>query len=189
MDDEDKEGRSFEELIAAIPATMYVQRGRFAPKLDFEARCEVLALYRQGVARSIIAEAYGIDRRTVTHIQNPNSPHYKGIREEAAKLGADEFQRHYITEQSLSRIARARKVSKDMPNKLANKRAGLHVVRNENCSYDHRVFIDWVDDGVLGPGWYYQDLESGEEWLHNDESSIVSSQACLRLVEANLFDI
>lgn len=191
--------RSHEDIVASIPDAAFANKGVFAPKLTFQERCEVLALYRRGIARSIIAEAYNIDRRTVTHIQNPKSPHYKAVRKELARLGHEEFGKQYITESAASRISktalaevRSRKEVKLDQNKKAAGHKGVNLVMNENCSIEHRIMIDWIegDDAVHGPGWYYQDLDGPvpDAWLNNGPESTKTSQACLRAVQENLSD-
>ena len=184
--------KSYEEIVAGIPANAYAQRGRFAAKLTFHQRCEVLALYRIGIGRAILAEAYGIDRRTITHIQNPKSPHYKSVRDEVQRLGSDEFLREYVTEDATKRVAQVK--GEDLiqvnPKKSASRYRGVHIVRNEFCEYDHRVTIDWRDDGPVGPGWYYQDADGPmpDTWLHNGEESTYSSQACFKAAEEVITD-
>ena len=183
--------KSYDELVASIPASAYAQRGRFAAKLSFQQRCEILALYRKGIGRAVLAEAYGIDRRTVTHIQNPKSPHYKSVRDEVQRLGNDLFSQTYITESAVGRIAEVRNGGEyEDPKKAANRLRGTHIMRNEYCEYDHRVMIAWRDDGHLGPGWYYQDLDgvAPDEWLHNGEDSIQSSSACYKAAEEVVSD-
>src|SRR5262245_4445022 len=66
------------EIIAMM---MSRNRDRFAAKLTFDQRCQVLALHRLGVTREDLAMMFGINRRTVTHIYNPQSEHYKSVRE------------------------------------------------------------------------------------------------------------
>lgn len=186
---------TYEEILAAIKAENYGQQGRFAPKLDFNARCEIMALYHLGVPRAVLAEAYGIDRRTVTHIRNPKSPHYANVRTEFKELGADEFTKKYINEASFKRIEAAKltayaNIEPGTPDKNANKFKGIHSVSTEYTKFAHRIDIQW-GDGFFGPGWYYQDLDGAfpDQWTNNGPESIVTSFVCLQYVKENLFDV
>lgn len=187
--------KSVDEILAIIPANAYRQDRKFAAKLDFSQRCEVLALYRRGVGRNVLADAFGIDRRTVTHIHNVSSPHYKAIRDEYERLGKDAFERKYITEEGSMKVAEQLKVGpkgKDhtKPSKAANRHAGTNIVRGTYCDYDHRVVIAWRDDGHLGAGWYYQDLDgpAPELWTYTDEMSILSSSRCFNALKDEIND-
>lgn len=85
---------------------------KFGPKLDFDQRCEILALWRTGlVSRMSLSRAYGIDRRTVSHIYANDSVHYRDVREEEAKLGKDAFLAKYLTENAMAKL-------KAMPKKV-----------------------------------------------------------------------
>ena len=64
---------------------------KFGAKLDFTQRCEILALRHAGVTREVLADMYKVDRRTITHIYNPMSPHYKNVREQELRMGRDSF--------------------------------------------------------------------------------------------------
>src|SRR5262252_4002411 len=92
-------------ILAIIPAGAYRQDRKFAAKLDFPQRCEILALYRRGVGRNILADAFGVDRRTVTHIHNPVSPHYKNVRAEYDRLGKEACEQAYVTEEGSLKVA------------------------------------------------------------------------------------
>ncbi len=184
--------RSYEELKAAIPEHLLIESGKFVSKLTFHQRCEILALYRAGVSRANLAEAYGIDRRTITHIRNHNSPHYKSVRAEILRLGPQEFDRTYLTEEALARVSAIKPENRaPISGKLANKYRGIHLVKNEFCQFEHRINIEWKDElEDFEPGWYYQDFDCPwpETWLSNGPESIKTSHACLEHVKENLSD-
>lgn len=185
---------SMEELLSKLPSAAFADRGRFAPKLSFAQRCEILALYKQGVSRKVLADAFGVDRRTVTHIYNTASPHYKEVRAEFNRLGIDDFKATYLTEEGVKKVTTAvHAASLDPPasaeGRKMRKDAGVHVINNENLRFDHRVIIEWKEDQPYGEGWYYQDMDGEEptKWFHNGPDSMKSSQACLKAVKESLF--
>src|SRR4249919_2417704 len=92
-----------EERLALL-CLAHTRKNNFAPKLTFSGRCEVLALCRKGLPKDAIASAYNIDRRTVTHIQNPVSTHYKKVREEELVLGKDRFIETYLTDEIINKV-------------------------------------------------------------------------------------
>jgi hypothetical protein len=181
--------KSFEEIMALIPPSAFTDRGKFAPKLNFQQRCEVLALYKQGVSRACLADVFNIDRRTVTHMHNPQSKHYRDVRAEYERLGHDEFCRTYITENGTARINAVLNKAESALGQRANRNAGINMVGNDFTHHDHRVQIEWRD-GAIGVGWYYQDVDgpAPSEWLHNGPDSIRTSTDCLKAVKENLFD-
>jgi hypothetical protein len=142
--------------------------GKFAAKLSFAQRCEILALHRKGCTRELLAKLYRVDRRTITHIYNQQSPHYKNVREEELRLGRDNFILQYLTldVQNAAIALMEKNGDKEVNNKLANRKAGIHMMRNDYCDYDHRVMIGWIEpsdqDDIQIAGWYYKDLDS--EW-------------------------
>jgi hypothetical protein len=179
----------------------FAPAGKYTAKLDFDQRCEVLALYRSGVGRSVLAEAYGLDRRTVTHIYNPASPHYKAVREEERRLGTGEFIKQYITENAVSKLKKILKTVDVVPDRPlgprgkrnASRHAGIHEVKTSATDYAHRIQIGWCEDNLdnAGAGWYYRDADGPhpETWVHNGDDSRVTSTACLEAVKENLVDI
>jgi hypothetical protein len=164
----------------ALVSLVFIRSNKFAPKLDFIKRCEILALYRKGLTRDSLATMYNVDRRTVTHIYNSKSAHYKNIREEEIGLGRERFQETYLTPEILNKALAFMEIKKDMPgnNKFANAKSGLNIVRGKMCEFDHRVIIQWREDDI--PGWYYKDLDGDypEHWFATGEGSLRSSQAC-----------
>jgi hypothetical protein len=175
-------GMTRDERLALV-SLVFIRSNRFAPKLDFPKRCEILALYRKGLTRDALSSIYNVDRRTITHIYNPASPHYKNVRQAEIGMGTERFQETYLTPDALNKALAFIEERKDkgigtINNKHANKKAGIHTMRGEMCSYDHRVMIQWREDPV--PGWYYCDLDGDfpDKWFTTDENSCKTSQAC-----------
>jgi len=157
---------------------------KFAPKLSFAKRCEILALYRSGLSRESLAAMYKIDRRTVTHIYNPMSPHYKNVREMETGLGLDRFRETYLSEDTWNKalMFSQAKDKGEQNNKYAKAKEGVHIVRGKNCLYEHRVIIRWreKDDVIDVPGWYYNDLDGDfpDKWFSVGDDSCRTSMAC-----------
>lgn len=183
------------------------QTGKFESKLNFAERCAILGLEKSGVSRPVLALAFSVNRRTVTHICNPNGVHYRDVRKEFAKLGQVDFVAKYVTETEAKRVTEAvHNMPKEgiparaptpgtMPSRRADRFAGIQVVKPEQCSYTHRLEVaykerGWYDGEQGDAGWYYRDLDSNDPdtWLHNGPDSLMSSQACLKAAEANLTD-
>jgi hypothetical protein len=187
------------------PMLMRPDAGKFAAKLSHSERCAVLACLINGVSHRVLAQAFGINRRTVSHIGNRDSIHYKSVRDELIGLGKEAFTDKYITEDIQNRVDEAGhsaivRMTNDAaarqdanirtPTKMRNKHRGTHVLTPEQCKYSHRVEIGWVN-GFLGEGWYYRDLDGPEpeKWFHCGPESILSSTAALREAEMAIFDI
>lgn len=187
---------AYEDIIASIKSMKFGRQGKYAHKLDFDQRCEILALYRTGVPRAALAEAYALDRRTVTHIYNPRSSHYRGIREEEKNLGSEAFQRQYITENGLNKLKQVMAsivpTSDFYPIRNATKFKGVHIIETDQTTKPHRVIIAYREKEIdnVGAGWYYQDRDGQvpEQWLHNGDESRVTSKACLEALKLELFD-
>lgn len=194
---------AYQDILKSISAMDLRSPNKFESKLDFDQRCEVLALYRAGIPRSVLAEAYGLDRRTVTHIYNPKSKNYKSVRDEEQKLGHEEFQRKYITENVLQKLKaiepkikeRRAKIKDEAKAKKAvrsmSKHSGVFTIPFEGK--ERRILIDWQEASVdnSGAGWYYRDLDGPDpnSWFHNGDESRVSSTACLEAVKENFVEI
>lgn len=181
---------------------------KFSAKLEYAERCAALALVRAGVDRRIVAVAFNVDRRTISHIVNPQSVHYKDVRREFDKLGPTEFTVQYVTPEVVERVGNAKldpvvflsddKVPRsvpDTPNPRAKGAEGIHVLKPEQCKNSHRIEIAWrdnrsVDDEDAEWGWHYRDLDSTmpDTWFHNGPESLLTSQNCKRMAEANLTD-
>jgi len=206
--------KTVEELQAHLRQFPTIMRGqgRFEAKLTFEERCSVLALYMSGVNRRVLAIAFGIDRRTVAHIYNPHSIHYKSVRAEANSMGRELFMRRYLTEEAIQRVesvanhprvtlsddqTREKPSTANLPSRKRNRREGMHVLKPDQCEYSHRVVIAWRDEitdvvsgNVLPMGWWYQDLDGNDpdEWFHSGPESLISSQNALLAAETELID-
>jgi len=170
-----------DERLASV-CLRYRETGKFAPKLDFQKRCEILALYRKGITREALAAMYNVDRRTITHIYTHNSPHYKNVRAEEVGQGPERFADMYLRDDLLNRALTYKQEKdgqKSVNNKFAGGRAGIHNVRGPMCEYQHRVIIEWREDQQI-PGWYYRDLDGDnpEMWFSTGEDSLRTSQSC-----------
>lgn len=190
------------DLLAQLPKSAFKKAydGKFAPTLSFGERCAILAFVRSGVSRPIVAAAFSVDRRTVGHVCNDAGPHYKDVRREYTKLGHEDFVKTYLREGLVSRVAAAARTSEaQAPNDdykeqrgdispRANRKAGTHTVKPDQCTYSHRVEIQFLKDGV--PGWYYRDMDSAtpDAWLHNGDDSRKTSQACYDALLLNIVD-
>jgi len=176
----------------ALVTLAYSNSGKFAPKLDFTRRCEVLALHRAGITNEAIAAMYGIDRRTVVHIYTERSPHYKKVREEEIGLGRERFQATYLTQDNLTKAQSYRDTKQDMNNKYANRKAGVNVVRGPMCDLNHRVMIQWleIDGDIEVAGWYYRDLDGDfpDKWFSCGDESLKTSQACYMAMLKDITD-
>jgi hypothetical protein len=182
-------------ILYLIGASNKCRVGKYAPKLSFEQRCEVLGLWRLGYTRESLSRIYGVDRRTITHVYNQQSPHYKNVRVELLRMGLDNFLAKYVTPEVQARAQAFIEHNKEeFNNPRANKKAGLHTVRNDMCKYDHRVTIGWVEAGVGNvevSGWYYRDLDS--EWpdawfTAGGPESLRNSQSCYAAMMEDIAD-
>jgi len=169
--------------------------GKFAPKLNEEERCSVMALVQSGVKRERVAVAFNIDRRTVGHIVNEQSVRYRSVRKKYRALGHDDFVAKYLTESVALKVAALpREIEAPKPaggiSPRANRLAGRHTVHPDQCGYDHHVEIKYHDEGEAGPGWYYRDEDSKapDTWFHNGAASLATSQACYDALLENLLD-
>lgn len=198
-----------ESPLDLIPRDAFVaaSTGKFQSKMTFDERCQVLALLTAGVARITVAAAFSVDRRTVTHICNTNSPHYKNVRAKLRELGKEEFIKAYVTEDVAKKVAEAHaRVQEDAPaphsapSVRSAGAAGIHTVKPEQCAYTHRLEIAYFDGSTNSHGdpketgdigWHYRDLDDKthpDVWLHNGEASLMTSQAALKAAIANLTD-
>jgi len=172
---------SKEERIALLKL-LYVDGNKFAPKLDFEKRCQILALNHTGITREALAKMYNVDRRTVTHICNPLSHNYKNVREHEIGLGTERFRKEYLNDTLINQALAFRQENEkeaNKNNKFAKMKEGIHVVKTANCEYEHRVIIGWREDEGE-PGWYYKDMDGNlpDRWLCSDDESMKTSQSC-----------
>ena len=171
-------------IAALLGAASRCIANKFARKLDFSQMCEVLALHRMGYNNELLSKVYGVNRRTVTHMYNPRSKHYRSVREAEKEVGQLNFAETYATPEAVAAMEAAKAtVNGEVNNKLANGKAGIHMLRGPMCDYDHRVEIKWVEGGthnVKDSGWYYRDFDSEwpEDFFHCGPESMKSSQAC-----------
>jgi len=183
-----------EERLALL-SLIGVNRNKFAPKMSHTQRCEVLALYYRGFRRETLAKMYGVDRRTITHIYTPHSPHYKNVRNERTGIGPELFESKYLTNEIIGKAMSfyhsiTKTEGQNNPN--AHAKRGLHVVQGKNCTYAHRVTISWreANGDIPVAGWYYQDLDGDfpDTWLSVDEESMKTSLACYSAMLTDITD-
>ena len=181
--------------LRALVSLAFVRNNKFSPKLTFARRCEILALHRSGLPRETIATMYDVDRRTVTHIHNPNSPHYKNVRQEEINLGPQRFLDTYLQGGALNTaLAFRQEKEKQGPinNKFAKTKEGLHVVRGKECEYEHRVVISWreQDGDIEVAGWYYRDLDGDypDKWFCANTDACRTSQSCYSSMLGDITD-
>jgi len=187
------------DMLEAAIAANKAANNKFEPKLSFRQRCEILALYRKGCTREALAQLYGVDRRTITHIHNDKSPRYKNVREEELRLGRENFQTQYLIPEMMKKAAAfvlPVAEDKDENNRSANRKAGLHMAQNAMCDYVHRIIIQWVEKGtqehILVSGWYYRDLDSEwpDQWStpHGMPEATKTSNACYTAMLTDISD-
>jgi hypothetical protein len=193
------------DLTAILPAGAFQTKrtDEFAPKLGFEERCAILALLRAGVRRPILAAAFGIDKRTIGHIGNNASQHYRNVRQEYEKLGAVDFKEKYLTEAILAKLKAAAdefkppeprlnpKINPAQASPRARGKSGIQTVKPDQCRFSHRLDIQWKEPpDTPTTGWHFRDLDSDspDAWYHNGVESLKTSQACFAEAVANLTD-
>lgn len=188
------------DALSMIPADA-MRRHRddeFAPKLVEDERMAILACIEYGIMRDVVAKAFGINRRTVSHIANSGSTRYREVRRRRDEMGKDAFIQRYLTESVAQKIMantpeRKAEIDVDKSQRAsihANGKAGIQVVKNDMLKAPHRVEIAFKAD--LEPkGWYYRDIDGPEHdaWFHNGEDSLRTSQACFKMVELNLTEL
>lgn len=167
-------------------------KSKFSTKLSFTQRCEILALHHSGCSRAALSKMYNVDRRTITHIYNPNSPHYVNVREEELRLGRDRFIAHYVTE-DVRKAAMLQFPQAEANNKNANRKQGVHSMQNDFCNNPHRVVIQWMEaDGhnITTSGWHYRDLDSEwpDSWFNCGATSLRTSQDCFAAALKDISD-
>lgn len=186
------------------PNLLATDDGKFKPKLDVLNRYRALAAVRSGIKKEIVAAAFGIDRRTISHMTNPQSKHYKSTREKELSMGTKAFVQEYFDEWTLqkilltdlSKIQPSGSVSQDdgtpKPNPRAKSKAGINVVKPEQCKYNHRVDVKFFEagKGQHQEGWWYRDMDgpNPDEWCRGDDGSLMTSQDCLRAAEESIYD-
>lgn len=195
-----------DEFLNSIdPKHMRSYQGKYSPKLTFDERCGILAAFKKGIGRRLLAATFDLDRRTVSHLYNSASPHYRRVREELKRLGDEEFIERYLTEDIMNKIKEASgdpavqaAVALDdkhdvkirrVPSERSNKYKGVTVIQPDQCDYTHRVEVQWVESHH-GLGWYYKDWdgESPDEWMNSGPESIMTSKTCLDGAKRNVMD-
>lgn len=177
------------------------RKSKWASKLTFDQRCQILALHRAGITRDLLATAFGVDRRTISHIYNEGSAHYKSVRDEEKNLGRDAFINKYAGLGTMDHLLAFRQIKEKVPEKNnpeASRRSGPHTVRGKFCETPHRVFIAWKEvgdrmsdtDQIEVAGWYYNDLDGNfpNVWQFSDDKSRSTSDCCYRAMLDNLVD-
>ena len=178
------------------PELIKKQASNYGAKLTMDERCAILGLAKHGVKREVLAVAFSLDKRTIGHISNEASRHYKDVRTLYRQLGHAAFIEKYVTPEIVDRVSRVRveqvvpaQVHME-PSKRQSQKRGIQVVKPEQCAYSHRLEIQWLDDGSLGAGWYFRDMDCSEpeEWQHSGQASLLSSNAALVMAMENLVD-
>lgn len=156
--------------------SMQLKVGKFEAKLNMAERCQILALRMAGMSLGAIAVTFGVNRRTVTHIQNPASPRYRSVRDARDAMGTEAFKAKYITQELVDRVKaaaltpeaqdtyKATDAAKNThPNKRASRCAGITIHKGPHHTISHRIEIGWVEDMEGYPdGWYHKLLDTGE---------------------------
>lgn len=135
----------------------------FAPKLTKELRCEILALGHRGVQVAILAEAFGVHRRTIAAILNEDGTRYKEVRALRATMGPTTFDVKYTTEEGVARCVAAKanptaaksgrkyEAEKAGATSLAKRHAGRHIIKASPEGYDkdHLIDVVFVKEAVV----------------------------------------
>jgi hypothetical protein len=134
---------------------------KFAPRLDHERRCQVLALYKAGAGnftKALLAEYFRISLATVIHIVDTgNLRFYPAVKREYVGLGENAFKRKYASPNHIAKLAElsAMRVRTpppppsvpNTPSKNYNSMAGNHTyvspLDEEARAFNFDVF--WVE--------------------------------------------
>lgn len=166
--------------------------GKFESKLSVPVRCAIYALHTVGFHRRVLSEMFSIHDRTVGHIVNPASQHYKGVRNMYQSMGRQTFHTEYLTAELVkkaSRVLEAQRKSMAKPitkhessiNPRSNQKEGKHTLPSGRTTE-----IEWHDeeqteDGIVFEGWFYFDpVTSG--WIGPHKSSTAAYKAALEEV-------
>lgn len=183
-----------------IPAELKAANdGKFNAKLTEAERFSALAAVLTGIKKDVVAAAFGIDRRTISHMTNPTSKHYKSTREKVQQMGNKAFIEKYFDEKTLLRIQKAALPDARTdgtepvagPNPRAKAKAGINVIKPEQCAYNHRVMVQFrKEEPDVLPGWWYKDMDgpNPEEWCRGDDASMITSQSCLAAASSEIYD-
>lgn len=182
--------------------------GRFAPKLTHEQRCSILAAVIMGHPREAVAHAFGVNRRTITHICNRSSPSYKSVRDEYDRHGKAEFLRMFLTDEVRNKVREAAKSEEAKksttrlradqaaklsaqkqasgPDAKATKRKGSWTIKCSTTETMHEFNIDWLAHPSNGvEGWYFQQPEIDDFWSANPSNGepFLTSQDAYTYIE------
>jgi DNA invertase Pin-like site-specific DNA recombinase len=186
------------------PRALRDNNPNFEAKMSFAERCSILALFRKGVSVRMLAAAFGVNRRTVTHITNPESTRYKAVRDREKAMGTEEFIAEYYTEAAVRKINDAagkpelnQATSEYDANagdrltsasKRATGNAGINTVKLAHHEFSHRIEVAWLeantaedDDGPFEhpAGWYWRDLdgEQADRWQGDPDTGTHTTSA------------
>lgn len=180
------------------------QASNLAPKLTFAERCSVLACIRKEVSTRVIAAAFGINRRTVTHLSQAFRG-YQKVHDEEMAMGQDAFVQKYMTEEVIARINKTADAPETKqgyseydatagsragaPSRRASGMAGVNFIRPVGSDVAHRINVSWLEENTAvdhnGPfnhpaGWYWCDLDSEDKFWNGDpeaDTHFTSSKA------------
>lgn len=171
--------------------------GKFKPKLTEVERYQALACVIKGIKYDAVAATFGVDRRTVNHMANRYSKHYKDVRRKLEELGEQEFLDTYFDEKVLDRLKTATMLAKPEPEPTAERRPnarasgkkGIHIVHPEQCRYNHRLEIGYRADADP-VGWWYRDLDGPDPdtWLNCGPDTMFTSQQCFAAAQLEIID-
>lgn len=170
----------------------------FEAKLTFEERCGILALHIRGTSTAMLAAAFGVNRRTVTHVTSPDGTRYRNVRDRLKAIGEAEFMEQYLTEQAVNKLNAAAMKAETVETQreyatktlaerggLASQRAtssaGVNTIKLPHHEFSHRIEVKWLEANTAeddnGPfehpaGWYWRDLdgETPERWNGDPET-------------------
>lgn len=187
-----------------LPAdVMHLGDNKFAAKLTFDERCQILALRLSNMSIGAIAVTFGVNRRTVTHVHKKTSPRYQNVRKLCEAMGEAAFMTKYITEDLVARVkaaadtpeAQETYIEQDKkpgstkvgrPNRNANRHSGVTMYKR------NRIEVVWVE-GLEGypDGWYTKlldvsDVNATEPFGDPDSMTHLSSLTALNYGKAYL---
>lgn len=180
------------------PSVLKQHNSNFEAKLTFAERCSLYALHLRGTSTAMLAAAFGVNRRTVTHLCSPDSSRYRNVRDQFKAMGQDAFMAEYFTETAVERLnaaahkAEVTESTAEYRTKTMAERGGHASERATSCSglstiklphheFSHRIEVAWLDANTAeddnGPfehpaGWYWRDLDSDlpERWQGDPDS-------------------
>lgn len=178
------------------------QANEFNPKLNYAERCAILALINKNVSVRVIAAAFNINRRTVTHLRN-GFRGYQRMHDECKSMGTEAFEKKYLTEDIIARVnatADAPETEQNYseydrqsgdrsaaPSRRASGMSGINFFKPPSSDVAHRIEVAWLEENTAedrgGPfehpaGWYWRDLDGEDQFWNGDpeKETHVSSQ-------------